>query len=366
MLIWVLAIIVLLGIALLIFLQQPVFGQVADGERLARIQRSPHFRDGAFRNQHPTPQLTEGATMPGLLWSFLFRAAERRVPVDTLPTQKHDLKALPPEADLLVWFGHSSYLLRIDGRTILVDPVLSGRAAPLPGFGKAFPGTDRYSVDDLPDIDLLLITHDHYDHLDHPVVTALRPKVRQVVCGLGVGAHLERWGYPAGMVHETDWYETVSLADGLVLHSVPARHFSGRGFTRNKTLWGAYVVDSGGRRFFIGGDSGYDTHFAEAGKHHGPFELAILECGQYDTRWRYIHMLPEEVVTAAQELDAKRLFPVHNSKLPLADHAWDDPLIKVSEHAEKAGLPLLTPMIGEVVRLDDTTRHNTRWWEGLR
>lgn len=365
MLIWILAIMALLGLALFILMQQPVFGKAPEGARLERIERSPNYRDGAFQNQHETPQLTEGYTMPGLMWEFLTSSPPRREPLDTIPTQKHDLHALP-DGDLLVWFGHSSYLLRIKGRTILVDPVLSGRAAPLPGFGKAFPGTDRYTVDDLPPIDLLLISHDHYDHLDHPVIKALRPKVKAVVCGLGVGAHLEHWGYPAGIVRETDWHETLDVLGGMTLHTTPARHFSGRAFARNNTLWQSYVLDAGGRKFFIGGDSGYDTHFAEIGATHGPFDLVILENGQYDKKWKYIHLLPEEVVPAARDLRAKRLFPVHSSKFPLANHPWDEPLIKVAEYAEAAGLPLLTPMIGEVVLLDDTTRVNTHWWEGLR
>lgn len=365
MLIWTLVVLALLVVAGNALMRLPVFGDGANGDRLARIHASPNYRDGAFQNRSLTPQLTEGHTLLGVTWSFLTRNVPRLVPVDTIPTQKHDMRALPP-GDLLVWFGHSAYLLRIDGRTILVDPVLSGRAAPMPGFGTAFPGTDPYSVDDLPDIDLLLITHDHYDHLDHAVVEALAPRVRAVVCGLGVGAHLERWGYAAEKVHETDWYETLPVAGGLVLHTVPARHFSGRGLKRDNTLWQSYVLDAGGRRFFIGGDSGYDTHFAEVGAAYGPFELAMLECGQYDVRWRYIHMLPDEVVTAAQELRAQRLFPVHNSKFPLAQHPWDEPLIKVSALAEQVGMPLLTPMIGEVVHLADTTRVNVRWWEGLR
>lgn len=365
MLIWTIVVLVLVIGAVVGVMQLPAFGASASGERLARIHASPNFRDGAFRNRTFTPQLAEGHSMPGVLWDFLMGDPPRRLPVDTIPTQRHDLHHLPP-GDLLVWFGHSSYLLRIDGRTILVDPVLSGYAAPLPLFGKTFPGTDPYTVDDLPPIDLLLITHDHYDHLDHAVVRALRPKVGEVVCGLGVGAHLERWGYPAGMVRETDWHETLTVAGGLVLHTVPARHFSGRGFRRDNTLWQSYVLDAGGRKFFIGGDSGHDSHFAEAGAAHGPFELAILECGQYDLRWKYIHLLPEEVVAAARELGAQRLFPVHNSKFPLANHPWDEPLVQVSAHAEQAGMPLLTPMIGEVVRLADSTRVNARWWEGVQ
>ena len=364
MLLWTLVGLVLAIGALVVLLQQPVFGATAQGERLERIHASPNFRNGAFQNRRFTPQLAEGYTMPGLLWEFIFSDPPRRMPTGAIPTQKHDLHALPP-GDLLVWFGHSSYLLRIDGRTILVDPVLSGRVAPMPGFGKAFPGTDRYTVDDLPPIDLLLITHDHYDHLDHAVVEALRPKVAEVVCGLGVGAHMERWGYAPELVRETDWHETLTVAGGLVLHTVPARHFSGRGLKRDNTLWQSYVLDAGGRKFFLGGDSGHDTHFAEAGAAHGPFELAILECGQYDVRWKYIHLLPEEVVTAAQELGAQRLFPVHNSKFPLANHPWDEPLTKVSAFAEAAGLPLLTPMIGEVVQLADSTRMNVHWWEGV-
>jgi L-ascorbate metabolism protein UlaG (beta-lactamase superfamily) len=255
--------------------------------------------------------------------------------------------------------------MQIDGKRFLVDPVLSGSASPVPWTVKAYKGTDRYTVDDLPPIDYLLISHDHYDHLDYETITKLKDKVKTVICGLGVGAHFEHWGYAADKIIESDWNNTISLDAGFKVHTTPARHFSGRGFTRNNTLWMSYVLQTPNTKIYIGGDSGYDTHFAEIGKQFGPIDLAILENGQYNVAWEAIHMLPDQVLQAAEDLKAKRLFPVHSSKFTLAMHSWDEPLIKVTELAKIQHLPLVTPVIGEMVNLNDTTQVFPEWWKGV-
>jgi len=260
-----------------------------------------------------------------------------------------------------VWFGHSSYYLQIDGKKMLIDPVMSGSASPVSFTTRSFVGGDVYTTDDIPAIDYLFITHDHWDHLDYQTVTKLKSKVGKVITGLGTGAHLEAWGYSPSDIIEKDWNEEVVLDSGFIVTTAPARHFSGRGLKRNKSLWTSFIVKTPTLKIFIGGDSGYDTHYKTIGENHGPFDLAILECGQYNAYWKYIHMMPEETVQAALDLNAKRLFPVHWGKFSLALHDWDEPIIKVVEESIKKNLPLVHPMIGEPVYLNDSLEYK-KWW----
>jgi len=184
-------------------------------------------------------------------------------------------------------------------------------------------------------------------------IRKIHPRVKQVITGLGVGAHLEKWGVDPSKIREFDWYDSHVFSDGFELHATPARHFSGRGFKRNTTLWTSFVLKTPTAKVFIGGDGGYDTHFAEIGNKFGPFDLVILEAGQYDRRWKHIHLMPDEVIKAAIDLQAHRLLPVHNSKFALAAHPWDEPRNKVVEHHQlaKPDYHLLTPIIGEKVGL---------------
>ncbi len=354
-----------LAVATLLFLQQAQFGKKPTGARLEAIQNSPNYKDGQFQNLSPTPNFAEDHSMPAVMWEFLFGKSSRAKPVDLIPSVKTNLHNLPPDSNVLVWFGHSSYFMQVDGLRFLVDPVFSGNASPVPGSMKAFKGTDRYTVADLPTIDYLLITHDHYDHLDHKSIIALKEKTSKVICGLGVGAHLEHWGYVPDNIIEKDWYQRVELNSTITLFTEPARHFSGRGLSRNNTLWLSFVLQTPNTKIFIGGDSGYDTHYTDIGKRHGSFDLAILENGQYNKAWPYIHHQPEEVLKAAQDLKAKRVLPVHSSKFSLALHAWDEPLARISELNSSYQIPLVTPIIGELVNLDNASQQFTPWWVGL-
>lgn len=352
------------SLILIFFLRQAKFGRTPSAARLAKIKLSPNFRSGSFQNMSPTPDLTEGAGLFSVLMEFLTKK-ERVKPVDELPSQKTDLLNLDPREDVLIWFGHSSYFIQVDGRKILVDPVLSGTASPLAFTTRAFRGTDRYTADDLPPIDYLFISHDHWDHLDYSVMLKLRSKVHMVICGLGTGQHFGRWGYNPSEIIEKDWNEKIVLPDGFTVFTTPARHFSGRGFKRNQALWTSFVLQTPSMKIFIGGDSGYDTHFATIGKTFGPFDLVILENGQYNKSWKYIHMMPPEVLQAAKDLNAKRLFPVHSGKFALANHPWDEPLNMISELAINGPIKLLTPMIGEKVNLQDTDQQFSEWWKGV-
>ena len=345
------------------YTQQEKFGKKPTGERLKRIQQSPNFKDGKFQNQSHTPSLTEGYSIPGVAYEFFFKKNPKRNPSRDIPSVKTDLLVIPLSEDVLIWFGHSSYYIQLDGKRILVDPVFSGNASPLSGSNKSFRGSDIYSVNDLPPIDYLFITHDHYDHLDYETIQPLKSKVKTTICGLGVAEHLERWGYDSSGILEKDWNETLELDKGFTVHTTPARHFSGRAFIRNNTLWLSYVLQTPSMKIFIGGDSGYDKHFAEIGRNHGPFDLAIVENGQYDIKWKYIHALPDEVLKAAIELKAKKLLPVHSGKFAMANHAWDEPLAKLTELNASFNVPLITPMIGEVVYLKKEQQFK-KWWAG--
>jgi L-ascorbate metabolism protein UlaG (beta-lactamase superfamily) len=346
-----------------VFMQQPQFGKAPEGARLARMLQSPNYRNGAFQNRNHTPDLAEGVSYYKVIKDFIFGKSKRAAPATVLPGEKTDLKNLNPDEDIIVWFGHSSYFMQIGGKRILVDPVFSGNASPLSFTTRSFNGADIYTVDDMPAIDFLFISHDHYDHLDYKTIKELQPKVKLVITGLGVGAHLEYWGYDTAQVKEMDWNEQLDLGNGFEVNTVSARHFSGRVFKRNGTLWTSFVFTTPFGRLFLGGDSGYDTHFAEIGEKFGPFDLVILENGQYNESWKYIHMMPEQVVQAAIDLKADKLFPVHWSKFTLSLHDWDEPINRVLKESYKRNMPVMHPRIGQAVNLADTLSHD-RWWDG--
>ena len=347
-----------------VYLQHPKFGKLPEGERKERIEKSPNYKNGSFTNLNHTPQMTGEGGFIGII-KDMFNAKNRR-PVDVIPSVKTDLLNLELDKDILVWFGHSSYFMQIDGKRFLVDPVFGGNASPFSFMIKSFKGTDIYTPDDIPEIDYLIITHDHWDHLDHKTISELKPKIGKVITGLGTGAHLERWGYDPKKILENDWYEHVDLGNGFSINVTPARHFTGRGPKSNQTLWVSFVFQTPTLKIFIGGDGGYDEHFAEIGEKFGGFDLAILENGQYNKSWKYIHLMPEEVLQAAKDLKAKRLFPVHSSKFALANHSWDAPLKTISEFNKTVKQPMITPIIGEQVYLNDSTQVFSEWWVGMK
>lgn len=303
----ILSIIVVMSLSAFTVTQSSSFGKSPKGERSERIKKSPNFKDGKFRNIHYTPTMPEGYTMMGEIYKTFFKKNPRKFPTDTIPSVKTNLLNLPIDSNVIVWFGHSSYFLQIDGKRFLVDPVFSGHASPFSFAVKAFKGTDRYTADSMPEIDYLLITHDHFDHLDYKTVKALNPKVKQVICGLGVGEYFESRGYNPNKIIEKDWNETYDIAENFKIHAVTAAHGSGRFLSTDKTLWVSFVLEAPSMRIFLGGDGGYDTHFAEIGKKYGVFDLAILENGQYADDSNSIHMSPGYVIKAAKDLNAKRL-----------------------------------------------------------
>ena len=347
-------------------MRQSKFGKSPSGGRLERIKNSPNYKAGRFQNLSNTPAFAEGYSVGRILYEKIFKKFPALRPIQRIPSVKTDLHHLSPVKDVLIWFGHSSYLMQIDGLRILVDPVFSGNASPIAGTNKSFQGSDIYTVSDLPQIDYLLISHDHYDHLDFDTLKALKGKVTKIICGLGVGAHLEHWGYNAELIIEKDWNEQVALSNNVMIYTESARHFSGRKFARNNTLWLSFVLKSPTKTVYLGGDSGYDRHYVDIGNKYGPFDLIILENGQYNKAWPYIHHTPEEVLKAARDLKAKRILPVHSGKFSLSAHPWDEPLKRLTDLNGESDISLLTPIIGEVVDLEAEDQIFERWWEGMK
>lgn len=302
----ILSVFLLCGLGVGYFLISPSFGQNPSGERLEKIRKSPNYRNGMFYNQEPTPVMADGKNRLQALWEFVFTDRKDPRPEIAIPIVQFDYRLLPDTGNLMVWFGHSSYLLQVGGKRILVDPVFHA-AAPVSFLNRPFAGTDIFNTNNIPDIDLLLITHNHWDHLDYRTITELREKVDKVVCPLGVGAHFERWGYCAEQLVESDCAEHIPY-DSLVIHSLPARHFSGRGLVSNKTLWSSFLIESPSLTLYLGSDGGYGSHFKRIGCR------AILENGQYSKDWRFIHIMPEQLAQVVSDLNARHVVTVHHSK----------------------------------------------------
>lgn len=361
----VIALLLVLGGALWLYLQQDKFGRLPEGARLNRLRQSSNYQNGTFQNQVPFREIVKGGSSIAGLVKYLLRPRENTEPPAPVPALKTDLKHLERSGDVVVWLGHSSYFVQLGGKTMLIDPVFSVYASPVFFNTRAFAGTNPYTVNDMPDIDYLLVSHDHWDHLDHDTVMALRGRIRHVITGLGVGEHFARWGFPASIIHEMDWNESLSLDEGLRIHFMTARHYSGRLLTRNKTLWGAFALQTPGRRIFHGGDSGYGPHFKAIGESFGSFDLALLDSGQYDEAWHDVHMMPEEAAQAAVDLGASAALPGHDGKFCISFHAWDDPFRRFTAAAVGKPFRAVTPRIGEVVDLADHQQSFAPWWERI-
>ena len=363
----ILGVILLLGGAGLAVLSHPAFGLWRHVSK-ERVEASPNYRDGMFQNQEPTPQFTgDTASTRGTLWRFLTNKDTLRVPQQPIPAVKTDLKNLPTDSDWLVWFGHSSYLFCLNGKRYLVDPVLKPEW-PATLMMKPFAGTDIYRPEDLPDIDVLIITHEHWDHMEYATLRDIRDRVKQVICPLGIADYLCYWGYADDQITEMDWYESLTAEGGLTakrsnsvngligeagltVTCLPSRHFSNRLLgKRNQTLWASFMVEAGGRKVYIGGDGGYDKRFAQIHERFGSVDLALLENGQYNANWKYIHTTPQDLEKVILDLQAKQVFTVHHDKFALSVHPWYEPDSVAHDIATKHHIHLLDAPIGTVVK----------------
>ena len=359
----VVAIMLIASAASLPFVLNAGFGQAPQGAEKSQIERSPNYRDGAFQNTFPTPGFTGDKNMIMAWWEFLSAKRENARPQQPLPLVPTDLASLPLQQDTMIWLGHSSWYLQLSGKRILIDPVFSSYAAPFAFLNKAFDGNYPWQAANMPEIDLLIISHDHYDHLDYATIKGLMPKVKRAVVPLGVGSHLRYWGMKDEIITEADWQHSVTISDALSVYVLPARHFSGRGLKRNQTLWASFMFVTPTQKIYYSGDSGYGPHFKAIGEQFGKVDLAILEDGQYDQDWRYIHMMPEQTAQAAVDLNAQRVLPGHAGRFVLAKHTWDDPYKRLAAASKDKTYRLLTPMQGEPVWLADTTQTFHAWWE---
>ncbi|MFF1797130.1 MBL fold metallo-hydrolase [Kitasatospora sp. NPDC058263] len=340
------------------------FGRRPDAAREARVRNSPQYRDGVFHNAPST--LARAKSAPDIdrdtVRRMLFQR-EGRVPAHPVPTVRP--AGGPREAAEgveITWYGHASALVEIEGTRVLLDPVWSERCSPTAHVGPKRLHPVPVELEELPQVDAVLISHDHYDHLDMATVKRLvRSQSAPFAVPLGIGGHLRRWGVPEHRIIELDWDETCTLGE-LAVTLTSAHHFSGRGLTRNTTLWGSWVIAGPTRKVFYTGDSGYFEGYARIGEQHGPFDAALMQIGAYDTAWADIHMTPEDAVLAHRELNAGLLVPVHWCTFNLGLHPWAEPIERLLVEAKAQAVPLAVPRPGERVDVDNPPELDG-WWE---
>lgn len=325
---------------------------------------SPNFRDGRFQNQIPTKQSTI-TSVRSMLKDFICGGQERipRKPPSMVELQKDAFEPLLQRGLRITWLGHSTTLVEMDGYRILTDPVFGKRTSPVSFMGprrfhKQFP----IAIDELPPIDVVLISHDHYDHLDKTSIQALRHKAECFYVPLGVGQMLEVWGIPRDKIKEFDWWDASSFHERLNITAAPARHFSGRGLHRNTTLWVSWIIASPEHRVYFSGDGGYSPAFKEIGDKYGPFHISMIEAGQYNENWAHIHMLPEESVQAHVDVKGDVMLPLHWATFNLSFHAWTEPIERVLQAASAQGVRVATPRAGEHIQYTEGKIPDDRWW----
>lgn len=339
-------------------------GRYPSKERRAEFAvRYPNFVEGEFRNVYHTSDSLIYVDTTRVRKEVNLRKFSKRPKLSKpMPSVKTNLKDTLSDRPTIVWFGHSSFLIQSQGFNILVDPVMSDNASPLWYFNRSMPGSFIYKMKDLPPIDFVLITHDHYDHLDAHTMRKLRRKETQAIVPIGVGSYLKQWRWPRGRYREVYWGDTITLARGIRLISTPAQHTSGRWIKKRLTLWTSYVLDIHGYRLFLGGDSGYSNHFRDIGNTHGPFDLSLLENGQYNLDWAKNHSFPEQTVHSAQYLKTKMVFPIHWARYAGAYHLWNEPIKELLPLMNKAGIPVTVPRIGEPYTIGDPPKEDV-WWD---
>lgn len=357
--------IILLVIALLILYvyTAPTFGAKPSRKKRKEYKEYDNFKRGKFTNIMPQFTVFETAEfVDDSIHPKDTRTPDFELPIVALTKGSFDRK---PNAPRITWFGHSTLLVEMEGKTILIDPMFGQAASPFITLGnqRFAPGLPL-DIQDLPAIDVVLMTHDHYDHLDYESILAIKDKVPQFFIPLGMHGHLRRWGVPAEKIKEFNWYEETYLGK-IRLIFTPSHHYSGRSWRdRFLSLWGGWILQSDNHNIYLSGDGGYGPHFARIGEEFGPFDFAMMECGQYSRYWRQNHLFPEESAKAGHDVGAAVMMPIHWAGFALAMHSWDDPVKRFLETAAKLEIPVTTPRIGEPIILDTTTPlPSSHWWE---
>lgn len=335
-----------------------------DDVKMEKIEESYQYQDGKFTNYREFDGMGFWGMFP-VMWDFIFTGNDRS-PDAELPVKQIDFSKIenqPADKLQVTWVGHSSQIINIDGKIVLTDPIYENSTA--------FMGPSRYNgdvpmnIDELPEIDLVLISHNHYDHLNTWTLEQIHKKVKHFVVPLMVGAELEDCGIPRDKITELDWWKEVILFDSLLVALTPAQHFSGRGlFDRDETLWGSFVVKGKYHSFYFSGDSGYFDGFKYIGNKYGPFDITFMECGAYNEKWSNIHMMPEETVQAHINVKGKVLHPIHWGTFNLALHPWYEPMVRVKAKADSLGIKLSTPIIGETIEINENL-DTYPWWEEI-
>ncbi len=328
--------------------------------KMKKIEKSSQYKDGKFVNYKNEFEMSFSL---GIMWDFLFANNDRK-PDKDLPRKEIDfeqIKNAKTDELKITWVGHSSQIINIDGKIILTDPIYENTTV--------FMGPSRYNGDvplkfeNLPEIDLVVISHNHYDHLNSGTIEEIHPKVKKFLVPLMVGAQLEKIGVPREKIKEMDWWDEVELFENFNVAFTPTQHFSGRGlFDRDETLWGSFVIEGPHHKIYFSGDSGYFEGFKQIGEKYGPFDDTLMECGAYNEKWQNIHRLPEESVQAHIDLQGKIMQPMHWGTFDLALHAWYDPMMRVAKVADSLGIKISTPIVGETITVDENLTTG-RWWE---
>lgn len=338
-------------------------GERPGGETLKRIKNDRLYKDGKFENSVKTEMMA-----PGGFWRMMSQwvgGGQVRVPKGPLPLVKldpADLIRRPASGLAVTWLGHASMLVQMDEYRVLTDPVFSERVTPVPGVGPKRFHAPPVAAADLPHIHAVVISHDHYDHLDMPSIKQLIPRTDRFIVPLGVGAHLRAWEVPEEKIVELGWWEHHRVGKGLIVVATPARHFSGRGpLDRNKTQWASFAFIGRKRRVYFGGDTGMFQGFKQIGQHLGPFDITLMPMGAYNVGWQAIHLNPEEAVEAHQDLRGGLMLPIHWGTFNLAFHAWTEPAERLLEAARRAGIKFAVPRPGERVTPEKAPAPR-RWW----
>lgn len=356
--------IIILVIVVLIFLvlklYPPLGATPSKKDKEDYAKRAENYKDGKFYNESDYQMIYESTKQDKYV------STKGITPEESLPLEKPTFDKKPAIDTLnLTWFGHSSILMQMHGMNILIDPVFGDYASPV-----SFTGPQRFTetpitTDELPTIDILVISHDHYDHLDYKTIKEIDSKVKQYIVPLGVENHLESWGVSKEKITNMAWWEETTV-NGLTIASTPARHYSRRSINDSySTLWTSWVFMDENYKVYESGDSGYDNHFKKINEKYGEFDLALLDSGQYNSRWKSTHMTPEESVTAGMDLQAKVIMPIHWGSFVLANHPWDDSVERFTLKAEEENIKYVTPKIGETLKYEENMS-TEKWWTDIK